>query len=223
MSNKVRFTKPDWALTCLYGIGLVTTLIMGASNVFANLMASGIPAFLDDPWLAVALSALMPAGSIAIKLGSNVLEMPQHRKLYMQLVTCITGVLLLIWTYLFAKNYTGTAGALDLTSLMNPTAMGWVFIWVQTACELFVSATIFLALDKILEKYYPPKFIENPEWTCISKMYGDNQRVLEETAKRRAKLHGELALLVAKRQVFVDEKVADFLAARGRFNNRASL
>ena len=65
--------KDQVSLVMVWG-AIVVALGMGGANVYANLMASGQPVFIEQPILAVFLSGLLPAGSTALKFISSFFE-----------------------------------------------------------------------------------------------------------------------------------------------------
>ena len=62
----------DWAfkdkvMMFVTTTALIAALCMGAANVYSNLIASGVGIFLTKPYLAIAISFLLPISAIAVK------------------------------------------------------------------------------------------------------------------------------------------------------------
>ena len=138
-SNKIPFAHWDLKdrivfVLCLMG---VLCLLPAASfNVFAAIMAQGIPVFLDNSWLAVGLSFLLPSGSLAIHSLGDLLHSDRARYRYMLGTLSITAVVLLAWVTLFSDNFPIAAGAvvIEVPELQSgASSTGSAFTFTQLA------------------------------------------------------------------------------------------
>ena len=135
---------------CFLFLALPTCLFMGAANVYSNLLASGEAVFIDQPYLAVFISMLMPAGSTAIKFISNFFEYQTSKKRYALFIYSLTTLALLTWSFLFAMSFSGVASDIDWESVGEATNQTDSFlVWIQLVAELLVSAALFLAAEDI--------------------------------------------------------------------------
>ena len=199
---------------------LITTLIMGAANVYSNLMASGEPVFLEQPALAVFLSMLMPAGSTALKFISNFFDYQSTKKRYALFIYSLTAFALLAWSVLFAMNFTGVAGGIDWETLgESDSGTGSFLVWIQLVAEILVAAALFLAAEEIYLKYVPNDYTENPDYTNAKKALDAHIISHEKLRDARGKNIADIAVLNAARKAFINERMADYMALRARFNN----
>ncbi len=109
----------DKILMVITAIALISAMVMGGANVFANLMASGVGIFLIKPYLAVAISLLLPIAATAIKNLSHYIHNPLYRRWYGLGIYGLTLVLLLIWAVLFAQSFSGVAETFDPAALLD--------------------------------------------------------------------------------------------------------
>ena len=63
--------RKDQILLCVVLTCLVIAAGLGMGNVYANLVASGNAVFIEKPWLALMISALMPIASVSIKFVTS--------------------------------------------------------------------------------------------------------------------------------------------------------
>jgi len=79
--NVTRFK--DWDVSDQFALfyllsAIIGVFIMGASNVYANLLASGQSVFIDNHWLAISLSMLMPCASLSLKFTHHIFDNVQR-------------------------------------------------------------------------------------------------------------------------------------------------
>lgn len=205
----------DQFMVILILIMLPAAMIMGAANVFANLMASGTPIFIEDPWLAVSLSMLMPIGSTAIKFVTHAIHIDYWRTKYCQLIYGLTFLLFIYWGFLFSQTYTGAAGGLDIDALINGSgSSGSALVWTQLFLELLVASALFLALEDIVMRYYPDMWVSNVEYYVVSQALKAHLLEHEKLNKARAETHGHLASLRALRELRVNKAMATYIDMR---------
>ncbi|MEW8626263.1 MAG: hypothetical protein AB2551_10965 [Candidatus Thiodiazotropha sp.] len=196
---------------------LVLASFMGAGNVYTNLMSSGNPVFLDDPWLAVMLSTLLPIGSAAIKFVTNFMNYGSSRRRYAISVYVLTLIALVIWSVLFAQNFTGVSGDIDWNSLGTSNDNGSALVWAQLVVEMLAASALFLAAEDIYIRYSPDMFIENPEYIEVVKAIEAHLPAHEKLRQQRASTHGRVVELSASRHSTINRAVADYLAMRSRY------
>jgi len=207
----------DKSLFIFVLIGLLVVMIMGVSNIYANLMASGTVIFIEKPWLALALSALLPTGSAALKFVTNFMAFDRSRKRYAIGINMLTAIALLFWTILFAQNFAGITGEINWPLLDDGDSNGALFVWIQLIAELLVGASLFLVLEDIWSKYYTEKFVDNPEYIEANNAYLAHKKDHDALGEERGKTQGRLVQLEALKQALIDEKVARFISLRTKF------
>lgn len=211
-------TQDQISLSLLFP-ALATTLVMGSANVYVNLMATGEAVFLEQPFLAVFISMLMPTGSTSLKFIANFFEYHNSKKRYSLCIYSLTATALLTWTVLFAINYTGVAGGVNWETLgESGSSHGSLLVWIQLLSEILVSAALFLAVDEIYLKYNPYLYTENPDYINAEKALKTHQLEHENLRESRGKNMAAIAVLNAARQAYINERIADFVALRARFN-----
>ncbi len=193
------------------------TLFMGAANVYSNLMASGEEVFLKQPYLAVFIAMLMPAGSTAIKFISNFFDYQNSKKRYALSIYGLTAMALLTWSVFFSIEYTGVASGIDLNIDEHSTIYGSLLVWIQLLAEMLVSAALFLAAEDIYLKYSPNYYRESLDYINAKKALDDHQPAFEKLRDLRCQNIADIAVLSAKRQIHMNESMAGYMALRARF------
>lgn len=121
--------RKDQVLFCFLLTCLVVAAGLGMGNVFANLVASGNAVFIEKPWLALMISALMPIASTSIKFVTNFMTYDSSRRTYAKCIYVATGIAFLFWCTLFGVIHTGVAGTIDWESFGEDKDYGSLFIW----------------------------------------------------------------------------------------------
>lgn len=199
-------------------IFLILAMVMGAGNVYANLMSSGNPVFLDDPWLALMLSTLLPIGSAAIKFVTNPMTVDSTRKRYVLCIYSLTVLSLAAWSVLFAMNFTGVSGGIDWDSLGESNDSGAALVWAQLIVEMLAASALFLAAEEIWIKYSPDWYTDNLKYLSLEKSLKNHLIAHEKLCQQRAEKHGLYIELINKRDAYINNKVADYINLRGRFD-----
>jgi len=148
-------------------LGLLVVL-MGATNVYSIIMASGTPVFLDEPRLAMMLSGLLPIGSIAFKFFSSTLSNDKIKKHYTIALYGASAAALLVWVVLFGITFGSAATGFDWDSIGtdSDTSTGTAFTVVQLLAEMLVGATLFQVAGDIWATYAPTTMVLNPALSC---------------------------------------------------------
>lgn len=220
--DKEKISFLDWdrfdlAMFVFIVLMLILAIVMGAANVYANLMASGEPVFIEQPWLAVSLSMLVPAGSTALKLVSNYFDNFAAKRRYALGVYGLTAVVLAAWTIVFAMNFQGIAGGIDWESFMEPSGKGPLLVWLQLFAEILVAGALFLAAEDLYSKYSPHSYTENPAYLNVKKALAVHLITHEKLRDERSRIHARIIELENARASFVHEQVVDYHALRARF------
>lgn len=213
-----RWPIQDRATLVLASLTSIAVVATGCSNVFANLMSAGIPVFLEHPALAWTLSAIVPAGAFVLHAGVSFLDLERTRRTYAKGIFAATGILLLIWTVLFAMNFSGVSGSFDVLSLGESSGSATAFVWVQLASEIVIAAALFLVIESLCAKHQPDHYARNPEHEQLATS-------LQSAVSTQERLRNELTTVIKKRSELEAAKeaatnlaVANFLSQRARFD-----
>ncbi len=199
-------------------VSLIAAMGMGAANVYANLMASGEPVFIQQPGLAICLSLLVPTGSSALKFITVFFEYDRTRKRYALGIYTLTLITMMAWSIAFALNFTGVAGGMDWDSLGDSNNSGAILVWLQLSAEILIASALFLAAEDIYCKYNPDQTCESLDYLAADKALKNYHKEHEAVADMRGKNHGQCVCLKAKREAFINTRLVDFHALRSRLN-----
>lgn len=219
--DKVAFSEwaqQDQIAIILIGIGLIAALVMSATNVYANLINSGEPAYLEQPWIAVMISLLAPAGSIAFKFISHAFESYNAIRRYTKTIYTLTGLSFIAWIGLFALNHSGVAG-IDWSALGEDNITGSYLVFTQLLTEILVGGALFLAAQDIALKYSPELYRENLAYLNAVKARDAHLERHNALTEQRNQNHTRLTQLNAERQAAINNKLAEFIDLSARFNS----
>ena len=218
----------DWQIRDRFLVPFLTlciaaSMVLGASNVFANLMASGNVVFLENPSLARSLSLLLPLGSIAIKFLSNFFDFDKTRRRYALFVYILTLLVLSIWAVLFSLNFTGITPEIDWGSFGDePFSTGSALVWSQLVLEMLTASALALALEDIVSKYSPSHYMENLDFLAAKEARDQFLPIYEADKEQLKKAKARLATLQAAKQTRINLEAAKFIHRKGRFDADAS-
>ncbi len=199
----------------------LVVLFMGAANVYANIMGSGNPTFIENSYLAVIISMLLPAGAVAMKFVTDIFESDKTKARYVKTLNILTVVAMLAWTVLFAQTFDGQSAGIDLDEMLKANPASSMLTWIQLLAELLVGFVLCQTASDTHAKYAQNSYIRNPERTEIEAVleeHSDSHEALRDDLNSRT---GREAELNAGCQIFVNEMVALFLNMRGRFDDSA--
>jgi len=208
--------RKDQILLCVLVFCLTIAAGLGMGNVYANLVSSGNAVFIEKPWLATMISALMPIASVSVKYVTNFMIYDSSRRLYAKCIYAATGMAFLFWGGLFGLTYSGVASSIDWDSFGESTDYGFAFVWSQLLVELLMASALFLAAEDIYMRYSPDVYIENLEYLELEKALKEQRTVHEALREKRGELHGRLVELEARREAFISDKVMEFVSLRAR-------
>ena len=220
MLQKVRFR--DWAfkdiaLLQLTLFGALGALVLGAVNLKANLLSSGNVLFIEQPELATALSCILPLGALALKFATNFMLHDFLRRCYGLLIYLLLFALVLVWSWLFAKEFPGLSAGVDLEQLLNGGNQGTWLVWTQLLIEMLAGTALFLAAERIYTKYSPNYYYDNPEYREIVKAHKKHSDQHQALIKQLGELQGQVTAMEAQREAFINQTEADFIAYHARF------
>ncbi len=206
----------DMAVALLSLLLGCVVVIMGGSNVYSIIIASGTPVFLESPHLAIMLSGLLPIGSIALKFFAHYLPHDKAKKRYTITVYLLSALSLLAWVILFGITFKSAGSGIDWDSFDTQNMSGTkdeLFTVVQLLAELLVGATLFMVAGDIFSMYSPTTLLPNPVYeehrqnlnslqvdhTKLADSYKNKQgRIGSLKAARKAYINTQLALYMRK-------------------------
>jgi hypothetical protein len=206
----------DKILICVLLSFLVVAAGLGMGNVYANLMASGNAVFIEKPWIALMISALMPIASVSIKFVTNFMAYDRSRKRYALSIYTATGLAFIFWGTMFGLNNTGVASTIDWDSFGETVDWGFAFVWSQLLVEMLAASALFLAAEDIYMRYSPDVYIENLEYIEINKALKEHLVAHKALREQRGQLHGRLVELEAERLAFINERIVEYISLRAR-------
>ena len=206
--------RKDQILLCLLLTCLVIAAGLGMGNVYANLVASGNAVFIEKPWIALMISALMPIASVSIKFVTNFMAYDRSRKRYALSIYTATGLAFVFWGTMFGLNNTGVASTIDWDSFGETVDWGFAFVWSQLLVEMLAASALFLAAEDIYMRYSPDIYIENLEYIEVDKGLKEHLVAHEALREKRGGLHGRLVELEAQREAFINERIVEYISLR---------
>ncbi len=207
------------ALTSLL-LGCIV-ILMGGSNVYAIIMASGTPAFLDNPFLAIMLSGLLPIGSVALKFFANYLPHDKAKKHYTMIMYGLSALSLLGWVVLFGLTFQSSGAGIDWDSFDTQTSgngKNELFTVIQLLSELFVGATLFMVAGDILSVYSPTTLLPNPTYQEHQQNLQTLRSNHEQLATAYKEKTGRLKSLNAARKAYINTQLAAYRQQAARLN-----
>lgn len=208
--------RKDQILVCVLVTFLIIAAALGMGNVYANLMASGNAVFIEKPWIALMISALMPIASVSIKFVTNFMAYDRSRKRYALSIYTATGLAFIFWGTMFGLNNTGVASTIDWDSFGETVDWGFAFVWSQLLVEMLAASALFLAAEDIYMRYSPDVYIENLEYIEADKALKEHRIAHEALREKRGQLHGRLVELEAEREAFINERIVEYISLRAR-------
>lgn len=210
----------DWSTYDKFIAGTALTacimlLTLGVANVASTILSSGIPIFLEQPWIAWMLGGLVPAGSFTLKFFYHLFRLDRTRWFYALSVYGFSVVLITLWVFLFAITFEGATGAIDWDSLGNESGHGFLDklrTGVQILGEICIGASLFLVIDRIHTRYSSTWSMDNPAYLeafeTRDRIAADHQVAFEHLVK----VEGQLDELLASRKAYCARAVAEWQA-----------
>ena len=200
-------------------IALVLVMGAGMVNIHTNIQASGSPVFLENPWLSVMLSLLLPISASVTKFFVDMIETDRYRRLYIRFMFMFTLLTSIIWTGLFAQVYEGPAAGLDLDSLGETNSLASWLTGCQLLLEGLVGASLFLMIGKLQSKYAPGTYARNTESLVVNEIIKARTPDYDASRALRNGTRARLVELEALEKAFVTEMGALYLTLRRRYED----
>ncbi len=209
----------DKVIVVLSLIAALVVLTMGAANVYANILGSGNPIFIEQPYLAVIISMLVPTGSIAMKFVTDKFESDRTKAMYTKTLSFLAVLALLTWTVLFALNFHGLSADIDFEGMGETSPTASALTWIQLLAELLVEFVLCQTASDTYAKYAPNAFVRNPEYIEIESTLNEHAKPYEALGKERNPKRGRDMELTVSEQLFIEESVVLYLNMRRRFDD----
>ena len=204
-------------LSCMI-CGLIVVL-MGATNVYSIIIASGTPVFLDDPRLAMMLSGLLPIGSVALKFFSTTIQNDKFKKHYTTLLYGAAAISLVAWIVLFGMTFGSAASGFDWDSLgTDSTSKDTTFTIIQLLAEMLIGATLFQVTGNIWATYAPTTMISNPAYEERKKNLELLRTDHDERRKSYTKNTARLNTLRTARKAYVNSQILHYKRQAARLH-----
>ena len=203
--------RSDQISLVLLSACLVLMLVMGSANTYSNIMASGEIVYLEQPWLAWCIAALVPAASTVFKYVSHFFDYEKTKKRYAVVVYVLTIISVCAWAVLFAHTFNGVASTLDWNTFSSSDGgKGSAMVILQMASEVLIAAALFLAIEGINIKYNPNVLKNNPDYAEITKALNKHKADHDQISQKRNAAHTELTRLKNERQKFLLHRSTEF-------------
>lgn len=200
-------------------VSALVVLTMGAANVYANILGSGNPTYLENRTLALIISLLLPTGAVAMKFVGDIFESDKTKARYIKTLNVLTVIVILTWTALFALTFDGQSAGVDVDAMLEANPASSALTWIQLVAELLVGFVLTQTASDNYSKYAPNAYIRNPEYVEIEvglQEHSKSHEVYREEINERS---GGIAEMEAGCQIFVNEMGALYLNMRRRFDD----
>ena len=221
-NNYIPFSKwlaIDKVILILSVSAASVVLTMGAANVYANILGSGNPIFIERPALAFVISLLLPASSLAMEFVSGRLESDRSKAIYNKSIYALMVLTLLAWTVLFSLNFHGLSPTINLESLGKSNPASSALTWIQLLAEMLVGFVFCHEASDTCRKYAPNAYKRNPEFIeaeSALKVHAQSNDALKD---KLILPRGIVMKLSSSCQLFTNEMLALYLSMRGRFDD----
>ncbi len=204
----------QWTAGTAVGFSVILQ-IMGMVSVSAILLASGTEPFISQPWMAAVMSFIVPAASLGIKFGYDLLPTDRAKSTYGLCVYSVAFVMLLIWVVTFALSFDGLSSEINIDDLGESSAKGHLLTAVQLLAEIFTGAALFMVASNIASPYAADAYIENPAWPHAKRAYNQAIKDHEVLMAEQKRLHGEREKLLASLEMYIASCTAEWISIRG--------
>ncbi|MEL6692379.1 MAG: hypothetical protein AAFQ12_05015 [Pseudomonadota bacterium] len=205
----------DKLIVIMCAAAAITLLGLGASNVVATILGSGIPVFIEQPYLAWMLGALVPAAAIAIKSGYHLFHFDTSRHLYAMSMFALSVTLILIWIVLFALSFEGASAEIDWDVLAHgggesgsEAAINRLRNIVQITAEIVIGASLFLTIDRKQATYSSSYSRVNPEWHLADLRVQELEEPIEELTRVANDQEARVTRMEAARASYIGEAIS---------------
>ena len=211
-----------------YGLGAfcfcmaIAVLCIGAGNVYAIIMASGTPVFLEEPALARSLSAILPIGAFALEFFKRHLISDTAKRRYTKGVYILCALLLITWIILFAIVFGAASDqSIDLDAMMNGESeadpLGRAFTVIQLLAELFVGAALFMTGGDLFGKHMHSIQIANPDYTRAKALLDSMKADDSKEAKLEQQAQSWVNAIENGEQLYIADQIATYEQLRAQY------
>ena len=220
--NKISFS--DWLLRDqVSGLLLASSALIilgtGSVNVFVNIVSTGLLVFLENPFLALLMSFLLPAGAFSLKSFRDTLEEDRSRKRYTQFIFIGAITSLLFWVFQFAIHFSGITAEINLDNLGESDGSGSVMVAAQLLAELLVSVSLYFAATDISVRYAPDPRVPNPEHIALQDDLQNHRHEHDKLTEELGGMRGRLKQLESKREAFTNKVVSKYTSLRIQYDS----
>lgn len=218
-SSAMNFTQwraQDVIQLMLFGGFMLLCMGLSVVNVQVNIMASQEVIFIESPWKAWVIALLAPAASTAIKMSPKMVEKLPWQERCKHVIYGVTAVVALLWVWQFSQTFDGLGGAVDIAAMLDTQSGGAHFVFVQLLCEVLISASLFLAVQSLLDSYAPERIKPNPARAIAEEQCRLCKSAHDKALKAYQESENQLCTHEAARGAFINEQLAAFGVAMAR-------
>lgn len=194
----------------------VTVVSMGAANVYANLVGSGLPVFVDTPALALLLTAIVPSSAFVLHSAYRFLQNERSRTIYARMMFGTTAVLILAWTLSFADQFANVSNSISF-DLEGNSHGGSLFVWLQLASEISLGSALGLIADDIATKHTPGRYQRTAEYQEVESALKTQEAAHNRLRNQYVTVARKIRETESARDAAANLAVAEFSARKARF------
>ena len=210
-----------YAFPIILGLGILLALV-GGVNVFVNLKASS-PVIAQNSWMGLLIACLLPAGSTALKFMAHSFDNYRARKRCEFTIYLLTTLLLLVWTILFAMNFTGVGSGIDWDNLGESSDKSALLVWCQLVAEMTVAGCLFIAASSTWAKYSTETYRDNIQYIHLCEELDAHGEEYQALCEKLDAVTQQLPQLNGMRGKSLIEQREDFVAAKERLTKTLDL
>ncbi len=213
-------SKPfkEWGLAdkvglCLCLAGAVATAGIGFSNVYAAMMASGEPIYIEQPLLPALTACSLPLASLAIERLNHFFKTDQTKHRYTLGIFSSTAVFAILWVLAFSTQFSSAGGDIDLMAIVESSGgKSDHLVRVQLLLEVFTASSLGLAVDSIVRRHSPDNQNDSPQLVKHEKAFETAKAKFDEVDVELNDCLGRIAFLDSERDHTILHHVSDHLA-----------
>ena len=198
--------------------GTLTLLCMALSvvNVQVNIMASQELVFIESPWKSWVIAMLAPAAATSIKMLPHIFASVSWQDKCKKVIYGLTALMSFIWIVQFSQTFDGIGAQPSLSDLLNEQGSSDYFVLVQLLAEVMIAATLFIAVQNLLDAYNPSTLKANPSRLIASEQLRIDKSACDKAFKTYQDADNKLVAHKAARQAFINEQLSAFAIALAR-------
>jgi hypothetical protein len=205
----------------LYGVLTLLLMYVSFQNVYAILLATGEVVFIEDKYKAMAIAALAPAVSTAIKNLPNFFYSVGHKHACERAIYGVTALSAILWIGLFAYSFEGVSGGMpDLSdlSLEGDTVAHWQTfsqLWVEVMC----AASLFIRFNSLLDRLQPEQHRKNPDYLGLTADLEQARVQAQYAEKQYEAARTALSQHEAKRQLLINDTLSVLASEQAKYRD----